>query len=149
MSVVCLSVPQQPLPLLFPQAAVAQVVESITLFPVQHKALIWMCGHIRWNSAEVPIISFSALIGAESDRETVDETCNAVILKTAANSAFSSYSALLYTGNTSQLEVDSSCTTQNIPDNLEERYMESVVEYQGKSYIVPNFSALAVAFSYI
>ena len=65
-----LEVPLDGLTLIVPSAAVAEVVNSLTLTPVPFSHP-WLKGVFGWRTLAVPVISFEALVGMPEPASTV------------------------------------------------------------------------------
>ena len=75
-------------------------------------------------------------------------TAYLVVLNPVAEAARKAFSALLCYGDVEQISVGHNAITISTPDFIDRRYVEAVIDIDGRQCIVPKLSAISVAFSY-
>ena len=71
-----------------------------------------------------------------------------MVLNPIPDAVRKAYSGLLCFGGVQRVSVDSEISFGDIPDNLDKRYVDAVVQSKNQQFIIPKLAALGVAFSY-
>ena len=143
----CYVIPGQPLPLLLPIECVAELVSKPDIVAREDAPVNWMRGQVNWQNQFVPVMSYSALHDAKLD-ESKKRKPQLVVLNPIPAAARKAHTSLICYGDIKELAIDGSAVYQEIPDNLDRRYVEAVVGIGNDSFVVPKLDALGVAFSY-
>ena len=93
MEIHCMLIPTNPEILLLPTSTMAEVIDYSTPEPMA-EAPPWLLGQVEWESRQVPIFSFSALING-TDVGEVPSKSKIMILKSLSDSARVPYLGLL------------------------------------------------------
>ena len=93
MEIHCMLIPTNPETLLLPTSTMAEVIDYSTPEPMA-EAPPWLLGQLEWESRQVPIFSFSALING-TDVGEVPSKSKIMILKSLSDSARVPYLGLL------------------------------------------------------
>jgi len=93
MEIHCMLIPTNPETLLLPTSTMAEVIDYSTPEPMA-EAPPWLLGQVEWESRQVPIFSFSALING-TDVGEVPSKSKIMILKSLSDSARVPYLGLL------------------------------------------------------
>jgi len=89
----CMLIPSDPEMLLLPTSAMAEVLDYTLPDPMEGSPS-WLLGQVEWESRQVPVFSFSALING-SDVGKVSTRSKIMILKSLSDSARVPYLGLL------------------------------------------------------
>ena len=89
----CMFIPTELETLLLPTTTMAEVIDFIPPEPME-SAPPWLLGRVEWESRQVPVFSFSALINA-SDVSGVSARSKIMILKSLSGSARMPYLGML------------------------------------------------------
>jgi chemotaxis signal transduction protein len=144
----CYVIPSLPLPVLLPVECVAEIVKKPIIEPLSKAPTSWMKGHVNWQNQRLPLMSFESLL--VKDVKQPDNTKpSMVVLNAIPDAARKAYSGLLCYGDIDIIEVDSKVEYAELPKELDKRYVESVLRFDKKEYIVPKLTSLAVAFTYL
>ena len=92
----CMLIPTDPETLLLPTSTMAEVIDYSPLEPMD-EAPPWLLGQIEWESRQVPVFNFSALINGKDVGE-VSAKSKIMILKSLSDSARVPYLGLLLGG---------------------------------------------------
>ncbi|GAA6136681.1 hypothetical protein NBRC116583_04280 [Arenicella sp. 4NH20-0111] len=150
----CYILPSSPNPLLLPIECVAEVVakpviENLTKAPAQ-----WMQGHVNWRNQRLPVMDYEGLhtFASPDEEKTVTEKSAGdellVVLNPIPGAARKAYSALLCRGNVQQISVEPNLEFADMPEGLDKRYVDGVIDIESQQFIVPKLTAIAVAFTY-
>ena len=148
-NVTCYILPSLPLPALIPVECVADVVERPTIEWLESAQAKWMKGHAGWQSQRLPVMSFTALLNNELDKKLIAENTHLIVLNAVPDASIKSYTSLLCYGEIKKVQIDDTVDYVEIEEEIDDRYIEGVVRFDGQDYIVPKLSAIAVAFTYI
>lgn len=146
-SIICYAIPSLPLPLLLPVECVAAVVKDPQIDVMTEAPAKWMRGHATWNNQRLPILSYAGLHDEGYD-ESQELSASMVVLNPIPNAVRKAYSGLLCHGELKQIGIDDGSAYIETPENMDKRYVEAVIDFEGISYIIPKLAALEVAFSY-
>jgi len=147
----CYVVPAMPLPILLPVNCVAEVVKKPSIQNLESAAAEWMKGHANWQNQTLPVLSYTALLQSELSKteSKSKKQKNLIVLNAIPGAARKAYSALLCFGQIKRVKVDSSVDYVESAEDIDKRYVEAVVRFKKKDYIIPKLASLAVAFTYI
>jgi len=143
----CYAIPGQPLSILLPIECVAEVVANPDIVARKDAPVNWMHGQVNWQNQLVSVMSYSALHDTKLD-ESKKRKPHLVVLNPIPDAARKAYTSLICYGDIKELTIDSAAVYQEIPDDLDRRYVEAVVGIGDDSYVIPKLDALGVAFSY-
>lgn len=157
----CYILPTSPRPLLLPTDCVAEVVAKPLVEGLESAPAQWMQGHVNWRNQRLPVMDFSglhALAGSSSAKKSKKEEQEStqehsgdellVVLNPIPGAARKAYSALLCKGDVQKVSVEPNLSFADMPDGIDKRYVEAIIEIDGQSFIVPKLTAIAVAFTY-
>lgn len=143
----CYIIPGQDFDCIVPKSCVADVVAEPELMRLQKATAGWIIGHCLWQHQRLSVLQLDKLLNAKLDAAV--KNAKLVVLTPIAGSARLVYSALLCDGDIKQIDIDESASFADTPADLDRRYIEKAIEFQGETYLIPKLPALAVAFSYI
>lgn len=143
----CYLLPSLPMPMVLPVECIAEVVAKPAIEGLESASANWMIGHATWQNQRLPVMSFAALNNPDLD-ESKKRKPNLVVLNPVPDAARKAYSGLLCYGVLEKINIDQSATITDIPESVDKRYVEAVIEIDKKLLMVPKLSALSVAFSY-
>ena len=143
----CYALPGQPLPVLLPIECVAEVLSRPNIVVRKDAPVNWMRGQVNWQNQLVPVMSYSALHDAKLD-ESKERKPVLVVLNPIPNAVRKAYTSIICYGDIQELVIDRKAVYQEIPDNMDRRYVEAVVGIGDDTYVIPKLDALGVAFSY-
>ncbi|MBX2847856.1 MAG: chemotaxis protein CheW [Acidiferrobacterales bacterium] len=144
----CYVIPSLPLPILLPVECVAEVVNNPVVESLTKPPAVWMKGHVNWRNQRLPLVSFSALIDGNK-KDTDRKQPSLVVLNPIPDAARKSYSGIICNGEVDKISVGKKLAFAEIPEELDKRYVETVVRVAKKQFIIPKLESLAVAFTYI
>ncbi len=151
----CYILPANPKPLLLPVECVAEVVAKPIVEELETAPAQWMQGHVNWRNQRLPVMDYSglhALAGGNKEQEKGKKSTKGddllVVLNPIPGAARKAYSALLCHGDVQQISVEPNLEFGETPDGTDKRYVESIIDIEGESFIVPKLTAVAVAFTY-
>lgn len=99
----CLLIPTDGENMLLPITTMAEMVD-ISLLQVMEDTPPWLLGQVEWESRQVPVFAFSALINAK-DLEPLSSRSKIMIIKSLSESARMPYLGLLLNGVPKPIEV--------------------------------------------
>lgn len=143
----CYDIPATPERLLLPIECVAEVLAKPQIVALKEARTNWMRGHATWRNQRIPVISYSALHDANLD-ESKKRKAHLVVLNPVPDSVRKAYTGLLCFGNVKTTVVNDSICHIDLPTGIDRRYVDAVVRFDNKKYLIPRLAALAVAFSY-
>lgn len=146
-SLQCYVIPSEPLPLILPVECVAEVAPDPEIEPMADAPAKWMIGYTTWQNQRLPLMSFSALQNPTSD-DVPNLAPYLVVLNPVAEAARKAYTGLVCFGDVEQVSVDQNVVVASTPDFVDRRYIEAVIDFDGRQCMVPKLSAISVAFSY-
>ncbi len=151
----CYILPTQPHPLLLPIECVAEVVAKPIIESLETAPAQWMQGHVNWRNQRLPVMKFSGLhTFASTDKQAASAEDDSgkdqilVVLNPIPGAARKAYSALLCEGDVQQISVEPNLNFIELPDGLDKRYVDGIIEIEGRPFVVPKLTAIAVAFTY-
>ena len=106
----CMKVPTSADPLLLPTSVMAEMVEYAEPRPMEG-APPWLLGFIEWETRQVPVFSFTALINGK-EVGAIDSRTRIMILKSLAETGRVPYFGILLRGIPQQVTMQ--------PEDLEE-----------------------------
>lgn len=148
----CYIVPSLPLPILLPVECVAEIVVEPGIKNLDKAQASWMKGHANWQNQRLPVLSYAHLLDSElsdSKLKSKNRKEHLIVLNAIPGAARKSYSALLCYGKVNQVTVNSSVDYIEPSEDIDKRYVEAVMRFKKKDYIVPKLASLAVAFTYV
>lgn len=129
------------------------LIEGLESAPAQ-----WMQGHVNWRNQRLPVMDFGGLhtfaASADGKKDKSDKKTKAssdellVVLNPIPGAARKAYSALLCRGDVQQVSLEPNLNFTDLPEGVDKRYVEAVIEIDQQTFIVPKLTAIAVAFSY-
>ena len=143
----CYIIPSVPLPVILPIECVAEIAAKPVIEPLEEAPSKWMQGHANWHNQRIPVLSYASLQDSEIDESRKTQP-HIVVLKPIPNAARKAYSALLCYGEIQQVTVEPGVEAAEIPEGMDRRYVESLVQLGEQTFIIPKLSSLGVAFSY-
>lgn len=154
----CYILPTAPKPLLLPSECVAEVVAKPEIEGLETAPAKWMQGHVNWRNQRLPVMDFGGLhtFAASGDGKKDDTKSQApeggtellVVLNPIPGAARKAYSALLCKGDVQQVSIEPNLSFAELPEGVDKRYVDAVIEIDEQLFIVPKLTAIAVAFSY-
>ena len=144
----CYVIPSLPLPILLPVECIAEVVKKPVIEPLSKAPASWMKGHVNWQNQRLPLMSYESLLDADL-KQTNTKKVSLVVLNAIPDAARKAYSGLLCYGTVEKISVDNKIEFVEPTQELDKRYVESVVRVAEKDYIIPKLTSLAVAFTYL
>ncbi|MCH2191118.1 MAG: chemotaxis protein CheW [Gammaproteobacteria bacterium] len=149
----CYILPTTPSPLLLPMECIAEVVSEPVIESYESAPAKWMSGHVAWRNQRLPVMDFSGLHAFADDSEKSEApkdkgTRLLVVLNPIPGAARKAYSGLLCYGDVQQISVEPNLEFTDMPTNLDKRYIDGTIDIDGKAFIVPKLTAIAVAFTY-
>lgn len=150
----CYILPTTPRPLLLPTECVAEIVASPIIEGLESAPAKWMQGHVAWRNQRLPVMDFGGLhtFARNSDDDAEEAKIEGqtllVVLNPIPGAARKAYSALLCHGDVQKITVEPNLAFMDMPDGLDKRYVEGVINIDEKAFVVPKLTAIAVAFSY-
>ena len=156
----CYILPSSPLPMLLPVDCVAEIVAQPSIQLLAKAQAKWMKGHVSWQNQRLPVMSYADLLDSKLSSEpngklnskqtkSSKNKDHLVVLNAIPSAARKAYSALLCDGEVEQVEIDDSVDYVELPQGIDKRYVDAVLSFGGKQFIVPKLASLAVAFTYI
>lgn len=148
----CYILPTEPKPLLLPVDCVAEIVAKPVVEALESAPAQWMQGHVNWNNQRLPVMDYAGLhtfageTGKGKKKTKADEIL--VVLNPIPGAARKAYSALLCRGDVQQVSVEPNLHFTELPEGVDKRYVDGVIDLDGQSFIVPKLTAIAVAFTY-
>lgn len=143
----CYILPCSPLRLLLPTDCIADVVANPELLEADVLPASWMRGHVNWKNQRLPVLSYLALHNSTAEPEE-QQNAHLVVLNPIPHAARKTYSGLLCYGDIEQVSLSSNMQFGEIPEPLDRRYIEAIIEANEEQFVIPKLPALGVAFSY-
>lgn len=144
----CYILPSSPLPMILPADCIAEVVVKPTIETLRQAAARWMKGYADWQNQRLPVMQYGALLNNDFD-DKADGEVHLVVLNAIPGAARKVYTALLCHGDIAKVSIDDSIESIEIPEGIDKRYIDAVVKFDNKDFVVPKLSSLAIAFTYI
>ena len=149
----CYILPTLPNPMLLPLECVAEIVSEPVVESLDSAPAKWMQGHVAWRNQRLPVMDYSGLhaLAASDDTATNSKQTGTrllVVLNPIPGAARKAYSALLCHGDVQQITVEPNLEFADMPENIDKRYVDGVIDIEGKAFLVPKLTAIAVAFTY-
>ena len=148
----CYILPTEPSPVLLPVQCVAEVVAKPVVDSMESAPAQWMQGHVNWRNQRLPVMDFSGLHSVPGDetekksKKKKDEIL--VVLNPIPGAARKAYSALLCWGEVQQVSLEPNLEFGDMPEGVDKRYVDGVIDIESRSFLVPKLTAIAVAFTY-
>lgn len=143
----CYVIPSTPAALLLPKECVAAVIAKPNIDALSEARANWMRGYVTWENQRIPVMSYAALHDATLD-ESSKRKPHLIVLNPIPDATRKAHTGLICYGEPKIISVSSDINEGQAPEKTDRRYLETVVEFDGASYLVPRLAALAVAFSY-
>ncbi len=151
----CYILPTAPRPLILPKECVAEIVAQPIIESLETAPAKWMQGHVAWRNQRLPVMDFSGLhtFASAEQSEKKRKASSAgdkllVVLNPIPGAARKAYSALVCQGDVQQVVLEPNLEFAEMPDGVDKRYVDGVIDIEGQSFIVPKLTAIAVAFTY-
>jgi len=148
----CYILPAEPLPLLLPADCIADVVEYPEITALENVTANWMTGHVTWNNQRLSVMSYSALLdptlNESKKRKSKKRRPHLVVLNPIPDAVRKAYTGIICYGDIEQVHIGSDVEFTALPEGVDKRYVDGVMQASEKQFIVPRLTALAVAFSY-
>lgn len=142
----CIVLPAHPAPFLLPKACVADTSVVGELESVSDKKVEWVAGHINWDNQRIPVIDLQSLIYGKA----VDsEKQHFAILNPVANAARRSFTAIVCSDQPQEIVLPSDVAYGELDAEADKRYVEAIVNWDEKDYLLPRLTSLSVAFTYV
>lgn len=123
--------------LLLPEAAVAEVLDNVTLTPLEGAA-DWHLGFVKWEDQDIPVYSFERLNSQELPRAS-----SRVAIINALNSELSAYGILLQgLPRNARVKIAELEDLESAPTGPVE-FLQ--VRYAGELAVIPDLDALEAA----
>jgi len=143
----CYIIPGTPMPLLLPEACVAEVLAKPVIQPLVNAKTNWTEGHTTWRNQRLPVLNFSALLDSKLD-ESKKRNSRLIVLNPIPNAARKAYSGVLCYGDVKKITVEPNLDFGEKPKTIDKRYIDGIIVIGDQQFIVPKLVALGVAFSY-
>jgi len=143
----CYIIPSVPLSVILPVECVAEIAAKPVIEPLEEAPAKWMQGHANWHNQRIPVLSYASLQDSDVDESRKTEP-HIIVLKPIPNAARKAYSGLLCYGQIQQITVEPDIKSVEIPEEMDRRYVDGLVEVGDQTFIIPKLSSLGVAFSY-
>jgi len=145
----CYILPSAKIPLLLPVETISEVVAKPEIEMLTKAPASWMKGHVNWRNQRLPVVAYDGLHDAKLKTKSVSaDDSLLVVLNPIPNAARKTYSGLLCHGDVKKITVEPNMEFGDVPEGMDKRYIEAVIEIGGTAFIVPKLVALGVAFSY-
>jgi len=142
----CVVLGASPTPFILPKACIAEWNSDAQIEAINDDKVEWMVGHVNWNDQRIPLIDIQSLIYGKKIK---NKKMWFVVLNPIANAARRSYTALLCPSKPKEIELSSDVIYSESELKSDKRYVDAMLSWQDKEYVLPKLSSLSVAFTYI
>lgn len=135
----CMSAPTEDHRLLLPTSVMAEVLDFRQPAPLEH-APPWLLGHIEWESRQVPVFSFTALIEG-SDLQAPGSRSKIMVIKSLTEAGRVPYLGVLLTGLPKPVTVKAD-DLEPLGDERKALGVFGRVSFENEEVIVPDMDRL-------